>query len=69
MLRVPRISCRTRFLYSAIFTIPYDYYRDRLLSFDENEVQLKALDEMGTFTRGNGIQKKDFVDEGKPRIH
>lgn len=32
-------------------------------------VEYKALGEVGTFTRGSGIQKKDFVDEGEPCIH
>lgn len=32
-------------------------------------VEHKALGEVGTFTRGSGIQKKDFVDEGIGCIH
>lgn len=30
---------------------------------------LKALGEVGTFTRGNGLQKKDLVDKGVGAIH
>ena len=29
-----------------------------------NGVEYKALGEIGTFVRGNGLQKKDFMDEG-----
>ena len=32
-------------------------------------VEYKKLGEIGTFTRGNGLQKKDFTDEGFPCIH
>ena len=32
-------------------------------------VEYKTLGEVGTFTRGSGIQKKDFVDEGVGCIH
>lgn len=32
-------------------------------------VEYKKLGEVGTFTRGSGIQKKDFVPEGRPCIH
>ncbi len=32
-------------------------------------VEYKKLGEVGTFTRGSGIQKKDFVTEGRPCIH
>lgn len=53
----------------------YEYYRDQLLSFKhlsgggKNEVEWKTLGEMGTFIRGNGLQKKDFTDNGFPCIH
>ena len=30
---------------------------------------MKRLGDIGTFTRGSGIQKKDFVDDGMPCIH
>lgn len=32
-------------------------------------VEFKALGDVGTFLRGNGLQKKDFVEEGFPCIH
>lgn len=32
-------------------------------------VEFKTLGEVGTFVRGNGLQKKDFVDDGFPCIH
>lgn len=32
-------------------------------------VEYKKLGDIGTFTRGSGIQKKDFVEDGKPCIH
>lgn len=52
----------------------YGYYRDRLLSFDDlmskdKQVEWRTLGELGTFKRGNGIQKKDFVVNGFPCIH
>lgn len=37
--------------------------------FCPNGVEYKKLGEIGTFTRGSGIQKKDFVEDGKPCIH
>lgn len=46
----------------------YEYYRDQLLTFDDTVKRLK-LGEVGEFIRGNGLQKKDFVDEGFPCIH
>lgn len=63
-------------------TKQYDYYRDKLLSQDylerisenleisaENRLRLTTLGEIGVFTRGNGLQKKDFALSGKPVIH
>lgn len=32
-------------------------------------VEYKKLEDIGTFTRGSGIQKRDFVEDGKPCIH
>lgn len=46
----------------------YEYYRDQLLTFDDTVKRVK-LGEVGEFIRGNGLQKKDFVDEGFPCIH
>lgn len=42
-------------------------FLDKLL--EGVEVKKKSLGEIGTFIRGNGLQKKDFVDEGFPAIH
>lgn len=65
-------------------TKQYEYYRDMLLSEDylnkisekidglENkgyQVRFTTLGEIGVFTRGNGLQKKDFISKGKPVIH
>ena len=61
-------------------TKQYTYYRDKLLSEDylnkitkemEDDRRLKivTLGEIGEFTRGNGLQKKDFKDKGNPVIH
>ena len=64
-------------------TNQYEYYRDMLLSeeylkkLSENSEMLElnynlkttTLGEIGKFTRGNGLQKKDFISKGKPVIH
>lgn len=55
----------------------YEYYRNRLLSFDMlnwggqklNNVNIMSLSELGTFTRGSGLQKKDFTPTGVGCIH
>ena len=53
----------------------YEFYRDQLLSFDKitppgnGEIVWKKLSEVGTFVRGNGLQKKDFKSEGVGCIH
>ncbi|UTC83801.1 restriction endonuclease subunit S [Treponema denticola] len=62
----------------------YSYYRDMLLSEKylnkisekidgvENKgykVRFTTLGDVGTFTRGNGLQKSDFIPQGKPVIH
>lgn len=49
----------------------YEYYRNKLLTFDENDESVKwmTLGEIGTFVRGNGLQKKDFTDAGIGCIH
>jgi len=43
------------------------YYREKLLTFDEK--YNKTLGSIGVFTKGNGLQKSDFVDNGYPCIH
>jgi type I restriction enzyme, S subunit len=47
----------------------YTYYRDKLLTFEEGEVEWKTLGEVGELVRGNGLQKKDFTEFGIPAIH
>lgn len=42
-------------------------FLDKLL--DGVAVEWKALGEIGNFIRGNGMQKKDFVEVGFPAIH
>ena len=48
----------------------FEKYRDELLDLEGKEgVEMKTLGEIGTFIRGSGIQKTDFVDEGFGCIH
>jgi len=47
----------------------YNYYRDQLLSFEDGEVEWKAMGEIGEFIRGKRFTKKDYVDDGIPAIH
>lgn len=47
----------------------YEYYRDRLLTFGEGEVDWKTLGEVGEFTRGKRFVKTDMLSEGFPCIH
>ena len=58
----------------------YTYYRDTLLSEKyiqklckemeaDRQLRIVSLGEIGIFTRGNGLQKKDFQEKGKPVIH
>ncbi|MFK7973905.1 MAG: restriction endonuclease subunit S [Rickettsiaceae bacterium] len=47
----------------------YNYYRDKLLNFDNYPVKYLPLGEVGTFIRGNGLQKKDFTEQGVGCIH
>ena len=52
----------------------YEYYREKLLSFDSLEllggvVQWIKLIDLGGLIRGNGLQKKDFTETGVPAIH
>ena len=46
----------------------FEYYREKLLTFDDASL-LKSINEIGTLYRGNGLQKKDFVEEGTGCIH
>ncbi|MFR9277716.1 MAG: restriction endonuclease subunit S [Peptoniphilus senegalensis] len=61
----------------------YEYYRDMILSEEylnelskspkilglDYKLRSTTLGEIGIFTRGNGLQKKDFISKGKPVIH
>ncbi|XPN79082.1 restriction endonuclease subunit S [Morganella morganii] len=47
----------------------YNYYRDQLLSFDEGDVEWKALGDIGQFIRGRRFTKADYVEEGIRVIH
>jgi type I restriction enzyme S subunit len=49
----------------------YNHYRNQLLSQQEGDVAHLALGDprIGVFTRGGGLQKKDFVERGIPCIH
>lgn len=52
----------------------YEYYRNKLLTFSEigwgiQSVIWMKMSEVGTFIRGNGLQKKDFTRSGVPCIH
>ena len=47
----------------------YQYYRDKLLTFSDNEIIWKSLGELGKLIRGNGLQKSDFTEDGFPAIH
>ena len=49
----------------------YRYYRNKLLRFGEETPNVRwcTLGGIGTFVRGNGLQKKDFVSAGIPCIH
>ncbi len=46
----------------------YEVYRDELLTFGD-DVEYKKLGEVATISRGNGFQKKDFTEVGRPCIH
>lgn len=47
----------------------YNYYRERLLGFEEGEVDWKPLGELGEFIRGKRFTKADYVEEGISVIH
>ncbi|HAS6198731.1 TPA: restriction endonuclease subunit S [Vibrio vulnificus] len=48
----------------------YNYYRNKLLSFENGEVEWKPLGEIGEFIRGKRFTKKDYVtDSGVKVIH
>lgn len=47
----------------------FEHYRDQMLTFKEGEVQMKPIKEIGKLVRGNGLQKKDFTEDGTGCIH
>ena len=50
----------------------YEYYRTKLLTFSDVErerARWVTLGEIGELIRGNGLQKKDFVESGVGCIH
>lgn len=49
----------------------YEYYREELFRFEGKEVDTKPLgdENIGVFTRGSGLQKKDFTEKGVGCIH
>ncbi len=49
----------------------YSYYREQLLTFDENEVKHLPMDDenVGEFIRGKRFVKTDLISEGVPTIH
>ena len=49
----------------------YSYYRDKLFTFEGNEVNHLPMghDGVGEFIRGSGLQKKDFTETGVGCIH
>ncbi len=47
----------------------YSYYRDQLFRFNEDDIDLKNLGEVGELVRGNGLPKTDFTNTGVPAIH
>ena len=48
-------------------TLQYEYYRDSL--FEALDCPRVPLGSLGTFVRGNGLQKKDLQETGNPVIH
>jgi type I restriction enzyme S subunit len=42
---------------------------DLIAEHCSNGVEVRALGEVGEFVRGNGLQKKDLLDEGESAIH
>lgn len=51
--------------------LQFNYFRDYLLTSFSSDKKVKVcpLGELGTFTRGNGLQKKDFCETGVGCIH
>ncbi len=52
----------------------YEYYRNQLLTFDEDkgarfDVKWMKMSDIGTFTRGKRFVRTDIVEDGVPCIH
>ena len=47
----------------------YEYYREKLLTFEKGEVEWKTINKIGQLVRGNGLQKADFREKGTGCIH
>ena len=47
----------------------FEYYLNKLVIEDNLKCPTYKLGDIGTFTRGNGLQKKDFTEDGFPCIH
>lgn len=47
----------------------YEYCRDQLLRFDDDQVERKTLGEIGEFIRGKRFTKADYADDGVGVIH
>lgn len=49
----------------------YEYYRNKLFTFDENDEEVKwmRMEEVGTFIRGKRFVRTDIVEKGIPCIH
>ena len=47
----------------------YTHYRDKLLTFEEGEVEWERLGDVGEFIRGKRFVKTDIILEGVPCIH
>lgn len=58
---------------NAARSTQYEYYRQSLLSFESPEreslVRWVKLGDIGHLIRGNGLQKKDFVESGVGCVH
>lgn len=47
----------------------YNHYRDQLLTFEDDEVEWKPMEEIGEFIRGKRFTKADYRDQGIGAIH
>ncbi|MEZ8658764.1 restriction endonuclease subunit S [Vibrio cyclitrophicus] len=46
----------------------YNFYRDKLLRFEEGKVEWKSLGELGEFIRGKRFTKRDYVSDGGIKV-